>query len=87
VSPTWAACCPERRGDPARLQASESVLGSLLSGEAQRGPVWLHASESVLCSRLSGEAPWVAFASAGDGPVECDVPHLAEDPVVLAPLC
>ena len=36
VNPSWAACCPERLGDPARLQASLSVLGSLLSGEAWR---------------------------------------------------
>jgi hypothetical protein len=26
----------ERRGDPARLQASESILGRLMSGEAWR---------------------------------------------------
>ena len=50
--------------------------------------MWLQASESVLCSRLSGEAPWVAFAPVGEGPIECDVPKLAEDPVgLLAPLC
>ena len=55
MSLSWAASCPERRGDSARLQASESVLGSLLSGEAWRGPVWLQASESALCSLLSGE--------------------------------
>jgi hypothetical protein len=61
---------------------------SLLSGEVRRGPVWLQASESVLCSLLSGEVPWVAFAPVADGPMECDVPHLSEDPVgLLVPLC
>jgi hypothetical protein len=88
VSPLWAAGCPVLRRGLARLQASESVLGSLLSREAQRSLVWLQASESVLCSRLSGEVPWVAVASVVYGLVECDVVlHLAEDPVVVpAPL-
>jgi hypothetical protein len=36
VSLSCAAGCPEMRRDPARLQASESVLCSLLSGEAWR---------------------------------------------------
>jgi len=56
VSPSWAAGRPERRGDPMRLQTSESVLGSLLSGEARRGPAWLQTIESVLGSLLSGKA-------------------------------
>ena len=88
MSPSWAASCPKRRGDLARLQASESVLGSLLSGESQRGPVWLRTSESALCNRLPGESPCVAFASVADGPVECDVPQLAKDPGgFLVPIC
>jgi len=36
VGPSWAAGCPELSRDLARLKASESVLGSLLSGEAWR---------------------------------------------------
>ena len=37
---------------------------------------------------MSGEAPWFAFAPVGEGPIECDVPKLAEDPFgLLAPLC
>ena len=34
VGPSWAGGCPELRRDPARLWTSESVLASLLSGEA-----------------------------------------------------
>ena len=64
---------PELRRCPASLQASESVMCSLLTGEAQKSPVWLQASESVLCSRLSGEAQWVAFAPVDDGPNKSDV--------------
>jgi len=56
VSPSWAAGCPDLHKGPVRLQGSDSVQGSLLSGEVWRGPVWLQASESVLCSRLSREA-------------------------------
>jgi hypothetical protein len=33
LSPSWAAECLEWRRDPARLLASESALGNLLSGE------------------------------------------------------
>ena len=36
VSPFWAAGCPELCRVLARLKACESVLGSLLSGEAWR---------------------------------------------------
>jgi hypothetical protein len=37
---------------------------------------------------LSGEAPRFASTPVGDGPLECDLPNLAEEPVVvLAPLC
>ena len=43
----------------------------------------LQASESALCSWLSREAPCVAFASIDDGPMESDVPHVVEDPIVL----
>ena len=75
---------PGLRRGPARLQASESVLCSLLSGEARRSPVLLQASESALCSWLSGEAPWIAVAPIDDGPMEGDVvPHVVEDPVAL----
>ena len=34
--PSWATGCPELCSDLARLKASESVLGSLLSGEVWR---------------------------------------------------
>lgn len=34
MSPSWAAGCPELRRGLAKLQASESVLGSLLFREA-----------------------------------------------------
>lgn len=45
--------------------------------------MWLQASKSVLCSQLSGEVLWVAFASVGDGPMECNVvPRLVEDPLL-----
>jgi hypothetical protein len=58
VSPSWAASCPELRRDPVGLQASESILGSLLSREAQRHPAGLQASEFVLGSWLSGNVWW-----------------------------
>ena len=88
MSPSWAPGCPELRRGPVRLQASDSVQGSLLSGEVWRGLVWLQASESVLCSRLTREARGLLLL-VGVGQVECDVvPHLVEDPiVVLAVFC
>jgi len=36
ASQSWAAGCPELHRDPARLQESESILGSLMSGEVWR---------------------------------------------------
>ena len=45
--------------------------------------MWLQANKSVLCSRLTGEASWVACTPVGEGLLDCDVPRLAEEPVVL----
>ena len=52
---SWTACCPERHGDPARLQASESVLGSLLSGEARCGCRRVSSQCAANCSERCRE--------------------------------